>query len=224
MLDYDAEAHTLTASDHAGMFLNCGPYNTFGLFDHLQIGFPSFTYFVDKPAVPADPRILDFCLEDYYENDGFWLEAEVLKQDVNGEYIAASDLSYIIWDANGDYVDRYCFTTDDYQIAEDMDMVPYNFTAYDANGLYTIKPAARLVYVFDPFCTNLGIQVVCTSGGEVNKSNVVWALSGVNAISEVTSTMSARFYSVDGQEHTLPQQGINLVRTDRGTARKVFVR
>ena len=157
---YDAEAGTLTAQ------------NEFFLIDNSQYYFDSYrscvlTRVIEKAVMPANPAITALTNGDY----GWYIDFNVPLQDVNGDPILSSKLTYIIYTDVEKEVAPLTFTPATHtRLTENLTEIPYGFTEqYDiyANKIY-------LNDLFSEDWNKIGIQSIYYGGGETNATEIQW--------------------------------------------------
>ena len=157
---YDAEAGTLTAQ------------NEFFLVDNSQYYFDSYrscvlTRVIEKAVMPANPAITALTNGDY----GWYIDFNVPLQDVNGDPILSSKLTYIIYTDVEKEVAPLTFTPATHtRLTENLTEIPYGFTEqYDiyANKIY-------LNDLFSEDWNKIGIQSIYYGGGETNATEIQW--------------------------------------------------
>ena len=161
VFDYDAEAGTFTAQ------------NEFFLVDNDEYYFDSYRgavlkKVVEKAAMPANPAITALKESASY---GWYINFNVPNLDINGDGLASSKLSYMIYtDIEGE-IAPLTFTPETHTyLTEDMTEIPYGFTEdwdfYD-NAIY-------LNELYSEDWNNIGIKSIYRGGDEVNETEIQW--------------------------------------------------
>ena len=121
----------------------------------------------EKAVMPANPAITALTNGNY----GWYIDFNVPLQDVNGDPILASKLTYIIYTDVSKKVTPLTFTPATHsRLTEDLTEIPYGFTEqYD---IY-----ADEIYLNDLFSEDwnqIGIQSIYYGGGETNATEIQW--------------------------------------------------
>ena len=151
----------------------------------------------DNPATPAAPQILNFALNEGY---GYMLEMNIPLEDVDGNPIFASQLSYQLFSRIGDQVSPITLEASRYEYAtEDLTVIPYLYTDY-----WEVMQGGETVYVHADGIEDweaIGAKTIYTGGGETNESPITWyelKNSGVTTIS-VDDARSLQLYDLLGR-------------------------
>lgn len=151
----------------------------------------------DNPATPAAPQILSFALNEGY---GYMLEMNIPLEDVDGNPIFASQLSYQLFSRIGDQVSPITLEASRYEYAtEDLTVIPYLYTDY-----WEVMQGGETVYVHADGIETweaIGAKTIYTGGGETNESPITWyelKNSGVTTIS-VDDARSLQLYDLLGR-------------------------
>ncbi len=158
VLDFDAEAKTLTAADGDALFINASTETVYYAERYIT---PEFKPFVEVAAVPADPEILYWWdYDDDYEMAE--LDFNIPSTDVDGNLLNVSKLNTLF------YVDDevFIFEPIEYDIDDDLVEVPYGYS--DGYGIGT----SYVLFYFQPLKT-VGLQTVYRGGDVENYSNIV---------------------------------------------------
>ncbi|MBO4612717.1 MAG: hypothetical protein J5671_06050 [Bacteroidaceae bacterium] len=178
---YDAEAGTYTAEGEIYGVLADQYYD--GHYFN-----PILKKITEKAGVPATPAISEVGDTQY----GPAMTFNIPLEDVEGNTLVPSKLSYLVFSDVEGVVDTVTFSPDYYEkLTEEMTVIPYGFTEdYDfyAGMIYLNMPE----YVY---WNRIGIQSIYTGGGEVNKSEIGWyeiqpyshAIFNFNAMDVATS-------------------------------------
>ena len=151
----------------------------------------------DVAAVPSAPEILDFYLNGSY---GYELFLNIPLEDVDGNPIFASMLSYQLFSKVGDEVTPIVLKADLYEYAtEDMTIIPYLYTDYweVMQGGETVYVHAEGIETWDA----IGAKTIYTGGGETNESPITWydiKNVGINGIT-IDDSRSMQLYDLMGR-------------------------
>jgi hypothetical protein len=164
VMDYDAEAKTLTMSSQTFMLIN----GAWLIIDpSLVLANAQLTEIPDVAAVPAQPMITG---SKFAGTNYPYVNVDILTLDEEGNPIQTSKLSYQYLSKIGDKVTPLTLTTDLYsELTEDMTEIPYGFT--DDWDIYNYR-----FYLNMDFSEwdQIGIQSIYRGGGEENKSEIFW--------------------------------------------------
>ena len=152
---------------------------------------------VDVAAVPAAPEILSFALNEGY---GYMLEMNIPLEDIDGNPIFASKLSYQLFSMIDGEASPITLEASRYEYAtEDLTIIPYLYTDY-----WEVLQGGETVYVHADGIENwdaIGAKSIYTGGGETNESDITWYeinTSGVTSIS-VDDAQSLQLYDLMGR-------------------------
>lgn len=173
----------------------------------------------DAPATPAAPQILDFSLNGSY---GYLLELYIPLEDVEGNPIFASKLSYEIFKMIDGVESPVTLEAQYYEYAtEDMTIIPYLYTDY-----WEVMQGGESVYVHAPGIEDweaIGVKSIYTGGGETHESPITWynLTTGINTIT-ASDEQPTEYYDLMGRR-------VDASRLTRGiyitnTGRKVMVK
>lgn len=128
---------------------------------------PVISPVTEKAVMPANPAIKALTNGNY----GWYIDFNVPLQDVNGDPILASKLTYIIYTDVEKEVAPLTFTPATHEmLTEELTEIPYGFTEqYDiyANKIY-------LNDLFSEDWNKIGIQSIYYGGGETNATEIQW--------------------------------------------------
>ena len=160
---YDADTKVLTSEANQALLVNVSDemIMTFNTFAN-----PTLAPFVETPATPADPELVD--VTDYYELEGDWcIFVNIPQVDVNGDAINAAKLSYIF------YVDDtvYTFNAARYELEEDLTEIPVTMTGSSWINIVTYFGAST--YLQENGFKKIGVQSIYRGGNEEHRSNIV---------------------------------------------------
>lgn len=128
---------------------------------------PVISPVTEKAVMPANPAITALTNGNY----GWYIDFNVPLQDVNGDPILASKLTYIIYTDVEKEVAPLTFTPATHEmLTEELTEIPYGFTEqYDiyANKIY-------LNDLFSEDWNKIGIQSIYYGGGETNATEIQW--------------------------------------------------
>ena len=157
---YDAEADTYTATGDVYSLLG-------GRYIDVYATDPVLKGVVEKAAMPADPAITALKNGDY----GWYITFNVPNVDVDGNGMAASKLSYMIYTDTEREVSPLTFTPETHTyLTEEMTEIPYGFTEdYDFyNGTIYLND------LYSKDWNKIGIKSIYRGGGEVNETEIQW--------------------------------------------------
>ena len=125
---------------------------------------PSFYFFKEVPAIPANPTITNYNAS--YSQWGYnALQFTISPTDKDGNFIVPEKLTWMA------YIDDepFIFSPDDYSgLTEDKEEIPYGW--FDSN--YDIYTSFFTIY-FEP-AKNVGIQTIYRGGDQENRSDIVY--------------------------------------------------
>lgn len=125
---------------------------------------PSFYFYQEIPAVPANPVITNYSAS--YSQWGYnALQFTISATDVDGNFIVPEKLTWMA------YIDDepFIFSPDDYTgLTDEMEEIPYGFS--DSN--FDIYTSFFTIY-FEP-AKNVGIQTIYRGGDQENRSDIVY--------------------------------------------------
>lgn len=127
--------------------------------------------FVEVAVKPATPT----CKFEKFMNNMWVININIPLADVNGNPIAASKLSYVVWYEKNNVQSVLTFTTDLYKgITENMTEIPYGFkdTASDFSD-WSIFMNQGIVELGS--WTRVGLQTIYRGGNAENKSDIAWS-------------------------------------------------
>lgn len=227
-LNYNASTGTITAPEGVCFFLNVGPASE-GLSYWSTMQHPCFNYYVDEPAIPADPAVVSF--EDTFQEYGYnVVSLDVKTTDTEGNLLNTEKLYYTLWVKLGDDPDVFYFYADEYYSfafdgIDELVEVPYNLYVYGEPGYTEIYPGGEHIYLYETGFDDYGVQSIYYGGGERNVSQVVWLSDNDSSISHVTADKAATaIYRLDGRKADAMQPGINIVVRADGSRQKVVLK
>jgi hypothetical protein len=164
VMDYDAEAKTLTMESPYFMLINA----YWLLLDpNLVLTDVSLQEIPDVATVPAQPMITG---SKFAGTNYPYVNVDIPTLDEEGNPILASKLSYQYFYKIGDTVTPLTLTTDLYmELTEDMTEIPYGFT--DDWDIYNYRFFLNMDF---SEWDQIGIQSIYRGGGEENKSEIFW--------------------------------------------------
>lgn len=137
----------------------------------------------DVPATPAAPEILGFELNEGY---GYLLTMNIPLEDVDGNPIFASKLSYQLFSMQAGQASPITLEADLYEYAtEDLTIIPYLYTDY-----WEVMQGGEELYVHADGIENwdaIGAKTIYTGGGETHESEITWFDLKITGISTVTA-------------------------------------
>jgi len=178
---------------------------------------------VAEAATPATPTITNFTQDDY----GYFVTMDIPVQDVDGNDLYASLLSYQMYYVVDGLTHEYVLTQDNYvfQELETMTEIPYNYT-----DSYDVDEGGKQVYLYADDIeqwTAFGVKSIYRAGDQVNESPIFWyqlAQTGVNNINEAQPTQ-IHFVDLQGRKVNDEAHGL-LIKIERqadGTVRATKV-
>ena len=194
-LSYDRDTDTFTSAEG---YTSTSTYELEGeTYDEPADVFTNvvITRASDTPATPAAPQILSFSLNEGY---GYLLELYIPLEDVDGNAIFASKLSYEIYKRIGGVESPVTLEADRYEYAsEDMTIIPYLYTDY-----WEVMQGGEAVYVHADGVESwdaIGVKSIYTGGGETHESPVTWyVITGVNSIN-ADGNNATEYYDLMGR-------------------------
>ena len=217
---YDAENKRFT-NETEGFVLNAGKNS--GISSHETYLQPSFYYFEEKPAVPANPEWMG--LGAYNEEWGYgWAQFHIYATDVDGSYIIPDKLFYRVYlDGELATIDTEFIPTLD---VEPMTDVPYAYNCYDIVASGDI----HVLYYHKGGFNTIGVQAVYKGGGEERVSEIVTFEdpNGIHQVADGQKAESIAYFDLSGRRLTEPAKGlcIQVATLSDGTVKtsKVMVR
>lgn len=173
----------------------------------------------DAPATPAAPQILDFSLNGSY---GYLLELYIPLEDVEGNPIFASKLSYEIFKMIDGVESPVTLEAQYYEYAtEDMTIIPYLYTDY-----WEVMQGGEAVYVHADGVENwdaIGVKSIYTGGGETHESPITWheIMTGISTIN-ADANQATEYYDLMGRRVDASKLTRGIYVTKDG--RKIFVK
>ena len=167
---------------------------------------------VAEAATPATPTITNFTQDDY----GYFVTMDIPVQDVDGNDLYASLLSYQMYYVVDGVTHEYVLTQDNYvfQELETMTEIPYNYT-----DSYDVDEGGKQVYLYADDIeqwTAFGVKSIYRAGDQVNESPIFWyqlAQTGVNNINEAQPTQ-IHFVDLQGRKVNDEAHGL-LIKIER---------
>lgn len=234
-MDYDAEARTLTAAEGKAFYANAGKADVAtgeGVSGFASYYDPSLKYFVEVPAIPATPVITGY--GDYFDDYGYiGISMEIPTVSTEGEDLNVNNLYYQIYTRVGDEIEPFVFYSDEYTGLEEFGLdelseVPYTMVLLDAYGDTDIKFGGESVFFYTTLADAYGVKSIYKACGETHESPIFWFdINGTTGIDEALAKGQAAVtavYGVDGVRRNGLTRGINIVRMNDGSVRKMFVR
>lgn len=185
--DYDPETDTFTSAEG---YTSTSGYDLYG--EHYEEDADVFTDVVitraaDVPATPAAPEILEFVLNDGY---GYMLSLNIPLEDVDGNPIFASKLSYQLFSMTDGEVSPIVLEASRYEYAtEDLTVIPYLYTDY-----WEVMQGGETVYVHADGIEQwqaIGAKTIYTGGGETHESPITWFEIASSGVTTVTAADNA---------------------------------
>ena len=160
VFDYNADDRSFKTDD--ALVINAGKTSPRLYLSALLA--PSFYFFKEVPAIPANPQITNYNAT--YNQWGYnALQFTLSATDKDGNFIVPEKLTWMA------YIDDepFIFSPDDYEgLTEDMEEIPYGFI--DSN--YDIYTSYFTIF-FEP-AKNVGIQTIYRGGDKENRSDIVY--------------------------------------------------
>ena len=210
--DYDAETSTFTSTEG---YTSTSAYDIDG--EHAEedgdvFGNVVITKANEVAATPAAPEILNFALNEGY---GYELNLYIPLEDVDGNPIFASKLSYQLFSMVGDEVNPIVLEADRYEFAtEDMTIIPYLYTDY-----WEVTQGGETVFIYADGIENwkaIGAKTIYTGGGETHESPITWFETDSSGISTITAgdSVQQQYYDLMGRrvDSTSLKPGIYVTR------------
>lgn len=194
---------------------------------YLEAELESFT---EVAATPADPEIREYKQD--FETQGYnLLRMTVPTTDINGKFINPEKMSYIIYIRVDGEEQPYTFYSDEYvglteHGLDEITELPYNFICYDAYGWEDIMGGGEEIYFYSAAPDAIGVQSFYEGAGERRASNTVWHQISEDSAVESTNAdeVPAMIFGIDGLRRNNLEKGVNIVRMDNGSTRKVIVK
>lgn len=212
---YDATANTFSAPDGYTTSVEGEVLDEF-----VNV---TLTGAVAQAATPAQPTITEFTQDNY----GYYIKMDIPVQDIDGNDLYASLLSYQMYYMKDGQVHEYVLTQDNYifQEVESLTEVPYTYT-----DSYDVDEGGKQVYLYGDDIdqwTAFGVKSIYRGGDEVNESPIFWyqlvetGCADINA-AQVTNT---RYVDLQGRSVSGDARGL-LIKVERladGTVRTTKV-
>ncbi|MDO4194906.1 MAG: hypothetical protein Q4D33_02010, partial [Prevotellaceae bacterium] len=160
--------------DNVGIFLTQGMPNEQSL-KYYMLAYlnPAISTYNEHPAVPRDPEIVRYTTD--MAGGGYdCINLRIIPEDVDGQFINPQRLAYQLFVQVDGQTEPYIFYKDEYQIAQDMEVIPFIFSCRDQSNATDIAVGGTEVYLYQTGFDNIGVQVINYSGGEEHRSNLVW--------------------------------------------------
>lgn len=212
VFDYNAETREMSTT--AAIYIDGKRYAIYyaAYFNEINI-----KYFVETPAVPADPEI-DYWWEYDESFENAELDYHINATGVNGEYLLPEKLSFMVYVDNEPFV----FETAEYEdLEEDLEEIPYG------TSVYGIRSDDYLLLFFQP-AENVGLQTIYRGCDVEMRSNIVWydvntgetttepydnITVGIEGITEHRSDVS-RVFDLQGRSVKAGARGLLLMNRD----------
>lgn len=168
------ENGTYTVPENVGIFLTQGMPTAESLrYYMLAYLNPSISAYNEHPAVPRDPEIVRYTQN--MAGGGYdCINLRIIPEDVDGQFINPQRLAYQLFVQVDGHTEPYIFYKDEYQIAQNMEVIPFIFSCRDLSNATDIAVGGTEVYLYQTGFDNIGVQVINYSGGEEHRSNLVW--------------------------------------------------
>lgn len=163
-----------TAPENCGIFLTQGLPSAATL-KYYQMAYlqPTLEVYNEHPAVPCDPTIVRYTQN--MINGGYdCINLNITPFDVENNFINPQRLAYQLFTLVDGQTESYTFYKDEYQISQDMQVIPFVFSCRDLSNATDIAVGGTEVYLYQTGFDNIGVQVINYSGGEEHRSNIVW--------------------------------------------------
>lgn len=206
VFNYDASTQTLTsATAQTAMLVNANDAFPYAFNTYNE---PVLKFYVDAPATPADPDVLE--VTDLYDSEGVWcIGLRINTISTKFDVLDKEKLYYCIYINDN----LYTFTDEKYGFGEDMTVIPYNFQD-DIYGFILRIDTNLLVYVLEKTIDNVGVQAIYKGGNEEHASNVAW-WGNTDAIKGIRDNMNTRLtnrkYNLQGQPVNNDYKGVVIM-------------
>lgn len=210
VFNYDAATQTFEAPQNMAFLINSGNVKPSII---ASYDVPKVSKYVDKAATPKAVVIKE--ASPYEDPVGGAVHFVIESKDVNGEYILPQKLFYRIYlnHSNTPMVfkkDKYVRLKAD---ITDMMSIATNYRDIEING------NGRIVWIYEPNFTSVGVQTVYKGGGEERVSDIVWfelnnsSTTGIGALEQSNNVLSVKFFNLQGQQVESPQRGTFIKET-----------
>lgn len=206
IFNYDVATNTLTpATAQTAMLVNANDSYPYAFNTYNE---PVIKLYVDAPATPLDPEVVD--VTDFYDVEGDWCVSLMINTiSTEGDVLNKDKLFYCVYVNDN----LYTFTNEKYGFGEDMTLIPYNF-ADSENGFIMPTYFGINVYVQEKTLTNVGVQAIYKGGDEEHASNVAW-WGNTDAIKGIRDNMNTRLtnrkYNLQGQPVNNDYKGVVIM-------------
>lgn len=167
-------------------------------------------------AVPADPTIVDFILDDEDEDEIYvMIELNIPAKSVSGDDLIMAKMAYQFFIEKDGEVQPLVFPASLYDYLDaDATEIPYSFE--DDWDFYRGGAVVYLNQPLDEIKTwkKIGVKSINYAGGETNESNIAWldltAYWGedYDGIARTTTAGDVRYFDLTGRATTANQKGI----------------
>ena len=217
VLDYDSDRATMTTQDYLLDNGTKDTMNPFYIYTNIVI-----ELLVEHAATPQNPMIID------YQDFGSFgrMMCNIPTVDTEERIMNLEKLYYVIYAEIDGQPTPLTFTTDVYNIPQEMLEIPYGFTED-----YDIFPGAAPIYLNQPEYanfTNVGIQVIYYGQdrtpapqrapytgvhGQGNASDIVWwyERTAVDNVGIANTVIAEQYTNLAGQTSSRPFSGVNIV-------------
>lgn len=202
VFDYDAATQSFGADTTQAFYL--AQDKAARKFYEVYTG-AKLTPYVLEVVNPKAPSILEVQEYDSDTEDGS-IHFEMPAIGENAEYVDPDSLFYAIY--IDDETQPYTFSAEEYNLDEDMTLVPYNFTDEE---YFFLENDERLVYLLHPF-NKIGVQAVYQVKGKEMRSNIVWYTS-TDIKAATADTKSKEYFDLTGRRTLHPGAGLYIERT-----------
>ena len=213
VMDYDAEAKTLTMDPNCWMLINA---NWLLVDPNLILADVTMQEIQDVAATPAQPEIVASTLSGTsYPN----ISVEVPDTDVEGNPLLTGKLTYQYWtEVDGVQAPLTLDPSEYYELTEPMTEIPYSFT--DDWDIYPYR-----LYLNQDISNwkKIGIQSIYRGGGAENKTEVSWkTIANFSVDPEFDSSkggISIKTKALEGEKVTVTVKPLNGYKVTKVTAR-----
>jgi len=219
--DVDLTTMTMTTADH--FILNLNKHKSVYCTDAYL--YPSVSLWSEKAGTPEDPYFTFY--SDYDADYGYgYLNTYLPVFDTEGYLMDCNKMTYTY------YVDDepMVIYPDEYGTDEEMEELPYNFTAglSSWNDIEGTNGLHYLCFYFTGF-DKIGVQTTYYGGGETHSSNIVYYYINPDGVKGINKSMadvtSVRYTDLSGRTVQKPAHGlyIKTVTLTDGTVKSTKV-
>lgn len=220
---YDADAGTLTSAEG---YTTTSVYDLYGDTqeeDGDVLINVVITKAVEVAATPAAPQIQKFFYNDPY---GYELNLNIPLEDVDGNTIFASKLSYQIFKRKDGVESPLVLKAEKYEYAQqDLSIIPYLYT-----DNWEVTKGGETVFIYEDDIEAwdaIGVKTIYTAAGQTNESSITWKnndWSTSNSISTATDNANGKCvvrFDVSGCRVLTQPKGIVIEQTRQPGGSKI---